>query len=120
MLMKYVFLFGTLLFTIYSQIIIKARWRVIDETGAASSDYLLRMLTDLPVLSGFVAAGLAALCWLMAIRYFEVAYAYPFMALSFVFVPALGWALFGETLNWQQFAGLALIICGVTIHALSR
>ena len=120
-MLKHLYILGTLLLTVYGQIVIKARARVIGEgPDTGTGNYLLRMFTDIAVISGFAAAVLAATSWLLAVRYFDVAYAYPFMALSFVFVPFLGWILFGETLSWQQMAGSALIVGGITIHALAR
>lgn len=120
-MLKHVYILGTLLLTIYGQIVIKVRSQVIGgNPDGKMGVYLLRMLTDLPVLSCFAAAGLAAICWLLTVRHFEIAYAYPFMALSFVFVPLLGWLVLGETITWAQMAGSALIVGGISVHALSR
>ena len=78
------------------------------------------MFTDVWVLSGLAAAVLAGACWMLAIERLEVGYAYPFMALSFVFVPIGAASLFGEPLPALQLLGIALIVAGVTISALAR
>ncbi|WP_454021087.1 EamA family transporter [Azospirillum sp. Marseille-Q6669] len=120
-MLKYLFLAGTLLFTVYGQLIIKARAGVLaSDVSEGAGSYLLRMFLDPLVITGFAGAGMAALCWLLAVRSLPIVYAYPFMALSFVLVPC-GAALFlGEVINWPQMVGLALIVAGVALTAVFR
>jgi multidrug transporter EmrE-like cation transporter len=116
-------LFAVLALTVYGQLMIKAR--ALKHAAEAISSpgmlhYLFAMFTDMWVLSGFGAAVLAGACWMLAIERLEVGYAYPFMALSFVFVPLGSMVLFGEPLPAIQLLGVALIIAGVTVSALAR
>jgi drug/metabolite transporter (DMT)-like permease len=120
---SFLFLAAVLAFTVYGQLMMKARALVHATTAGNSPDrmhYLLAMFGDIGVLSGFVAAGLAAVCWMLAIERLEVGYAYPFMALSFLFVPLGSAVLFGESVPPLQWLGLAFIIAGVTISALAK
>jgi len=90
------FVFAVLAFTVYGQLMIKTR-ALTHSAEAISSPgmlrYLLAMFTDAWVLSGFGASALAGACWMVWIERLVVAYAYPFMALRFVFVPWCGLAL---------------------------
>jgi multidrug transporter EmrE-like cation transporter len=116
-------LFAVLALTVYGQLMIKARALAHASEAVGSPNtlkYLLAMFTDFWVLSGFGAAVLAGACWMLTIERLDVGYAYPFMALSFVFVPLGAMALFGEPLPAIQLLGLALIIAGVTVSALAR
>ena len=116
-------LFAVIAFTVYGQLIIKARALVHAAENAAVSSkapYLLAMMTDIGVLSGLGAAVLAALCWMLAVERLELGFAYPFMALSFVFVPIGSTIFFGEPLPPIQLLGLGLIVAGVTLSALAR
>lgn len=116
-------IFAVLALTVYGQLVIKARALAhAVETAALQSKfhYLLAMLTDFRVLSGFVAAFLAGLCWMLAIEKLELAYAYPFMALSFVLVPLGSTFFFGEVVPPMQWLGLSLIVVGVSVSALAR
>lgn len=115
-------LFAVLSFTVYGQLVIKARALAhTAQTGTPGTlHYLLTMFTDVWVLSGLAAAVLAGACWMLAIERLEVGYAYPFMALSFVLVPIGAASLFGEPLPALQLLGIALIVAGVTISALAR
>jgi multidrug transporter EmrE-like cation transporter len=42
------------------------------------------------------------------------------MALGFVFVPAAATWTFGQALSMLRFCGLALIVLGITSHALTE
>lgn len=115
-------LFAVVGFTVYGQLVIKARGVVHTAQAGARGKlhYLVLMFTDLWVLSALAAAVMASICWMLAIQRLEVGYAYPFVALTFVLVPVGGTAFFGEPLPATQLLGIALIIAGVTVSALAR
>jgi multidrug transporter EmrE-like cation transporter len=109
--------------TVYGQLIIKARALAHARDTIAASErfhYLVAMFADPWVLSSLAAAVLAGACWMLAIERLDVGFAYPFMALSFVFVPVGSMLLFGEPLPNMQLVALGLIIAGVTLSALAR
>jgi len=114
--------FVVLGFTVYGQLVIKARVAVHTAQGGAGGKlhYLALMFSDLWVLSALAAAVAAAVFWMLAIQRLDIGYAYPFVALSFVLVPIGATALFGEPLPLTQLLGIALIIAGVTVSALAR
>jgi drug/metabolite transporter (DMT)-like permease len=121
-MVRHFLLSAVLLLTVYGQLIIKARAMVhasAAQTGGRVA-YLVEMFTDLFVLSGLGAAVVAGAFWMLAIERTELGYAYPFMALSFVFVPIASAVLFGERLPPLQLLGLLLIVVGVGISALAR
>jgi multidrug transporter EmrE-like cation transporter len=114
-------LLAVVLLTVYGQLVIKARAIVhVAEVNGGKLQYLLAMFTDFGVLSGLAAAVIASGCWMMAIERLDVGYAYPFMALSFVLVPIGSMFLFKEPLPPIQLLGIALIIAGVIVNAVSR
>lgn len=61
------------------------------------------------------AAFLAFLCWMGALSSFDLTYAYPFTSLSFMFVLALGVAIFKELLSMGKVVGILLICCGLIL-----
>jgi len=122
-MLPYLLVFAVLSFTVYGQLMMKARaiaHAAPAGDGGGKLQYLLAMFMDIGVLSSFGAALLAAACWMLAIEKLPVGYAYPFMALSFVFVPLGSMMLFGEPLPATQMLGLALIVAGATVSALAR
>jgi len=116
-------LVAVLALTVYGQLVIKARALAHSADGAATVDklvYLKAMFSDPGVLSGLAAAILAAIAWIVALERLEIGFAYPFMALTFVFVPLGAKFLFAEPLPPLQILGMALIVIGVTMSALAR
>src|SRR5438046_2655056 len=92
-------IFAVLALTVYGQLMIKMRALVHTPTemrDGGNWQYLMKMFSDIGVLSGLAAAVLAGVCWMLAIQRLEVGYAYPFVALSFVLVPLGSRMLFGE------------------------
>ncbi len=77
--------------------------------------FLLRLLINPWVFSGFVAAFLASLAWMAAMTKFDISHAYPFMSLNFVLVILAGGLLFHEAITPYKLAGLALIVAGLIV-----
>ncbi|PLY16326.1 MAG: hypothetical protein C0631_04105 [Sedimenticola sp.] len=116
--MGYFYIFGTILFTVYGQLILK--WRVgiygaLPETFSGKLAFIFRALMDPFILSGLFAAFIASLFWMAAVTKFQLSYAYPFMSLAFVIVLALSALLFREPLTLPKLVGMALIVGGITI-----
>lgn len=120
--MGYVYIFGTILFTVYGQIMLK--WR-IDKYGSLPTDlfdkilFVFRLLLDPLILSGFLSAFVASLFWMAAMTKFDISFAYPFMSLSFVLVFGLSILLFGEPVTSQKIIGLGLIVLGIIVTSQS-
>jgi multidrug transporter EmrE-like cation transporter len=117
-LMAHLYIFGTILFTVYGQMIIK--WRVpfhgnLPEETIPKLIFLLKLFFDPFIMSGFIAAFLASLCWMAAMTAFELSYAYPFMGLTFVLVFLASVFLLGEQVTSYKILGLVLIVLGIFV-----
>lgn len=120
--MGYLYIAGTILFTVYGQLILKwriAQYGALPADGFAKLLFLIRLLLDPLILSGFVSAFIASLFWMAAMTKFALSYAYPFMSLSFVLVFLFSILLLREPLTWAKVAGLALIVAGVWVTSRS-
>jgi len=118
--MRYIYVFATLFFTVYGQMILK--WRILKigfslpDTGALDKLLaLFRLVIDPFILSGFLAAFIASLCWMAAMTKFQITEAYPFMSLAPAIVFLLGIWLLGETFTMGKVIGLVLIILGLIV-----
>jgi len=115
---NYLYIFATIGFTVYGQLILK--WR-ISRFGPLPSDtmqklrFLVSLVFDPVIFSGFAAAFLASLAWMAAMTKFELSHAYPFMSLNFVAVLFLSSLLLGETMTLPKVAGIALIVVGTIV-----
>ena len=120
--MGYFYIFGTIFFTVYGQLILK--WR-ISSVGALPNDFLdkitflVKLLFDPFIFSGFAAAFIASFFWMAAMTKFELSYAYPFMSGAFVLVFVLSVLFFNEVVTWQKVLGLALIVAGIVVTSRS-
>jgi drug/metabolite transporter (DMT)-like permease len=119
---KYVFISATVAFTAFGQVIIKARALAFAGASRPHSrvDYLAAMSSDPGIWSGLAAAGIASVCWVLAVQRAPVSLCYPFMALTFLLVPVLSIVAFGEMVSAWQAAGLLLIVAGVAVNGLTH
>lgn len=117
---NYIYIFATIAFTVYGQMILK--WRIV-KYGALPTDsadkikFLATLLFDPFILSGLAAGFFAALAWMAAMTKFSLSHAYPFMSLNFVIVLILsGWML-SEPISLQKILGVGLIVLGTVVSA---
>lgn len=116
--MNYLFIMGTILFTVYGQIVLK--WRML-KYGTLPKDFQNRLLfvfnlfLDPYILSVFLSAFLAYLCWMVAMTKFELSFAYPFMSLSFILVLISSTVFFSEPITIGKVLGLLFIIIGLIV-----
>jgi uncharacterized membrane protein len=108
----------TLVLTVYGQLVFK--WQ-IDKAGPFPhgflqiAGYLLKLLIQPWIISCYLAALVASLLWIAALRHFELSYAYPYMSLTFGLVLIFSIFLFQETASLPKIIGTSLIIIGVII-----
>lgn len=117
--MAYLYIFGTIIFTVYGQLILK--WRIpyygsLPPKFFEKIIFLLKLLLDPIILSGFLAAFIASLFWMAAMTSkIELSKAYPLTSASLVLVFILSILIFQESLTFTKVLGLALIISGVFV-----
>ena len=115
----YLYIFGTIMFTVYGQIILK--WRlsglkvVLPELFVDKIIFMLKILFDPFIFSGLVSAFIASFFWMAAMTKFEITQAYPFMSLAPALVFLIGVLFLGETFTIGKVVGLILIILGTII-----
>lgn len=114
----YVYIFLTVIFTVYGQLVLK--WQIsqygdLPSTISTSLVFLLKLFSNVWILSGYLSAFLAALSWMAALTKFEVSYAYPFMSLGFILVMALSTLLLSEPFTWTKALGTGIVVCGLVV-----
>lgn len=118
--MRYIYVFATIFFTVYGQMILKWRitklnWQMVDGDFLMKIKCYLGLLFDPLILSGFFSAFIASVCWTMAMSKFEITQAYPFMSISPAIVFLLGICFLNETFTWGKVIGLVLIVIGTIV-----
>jgi len=117
-----VFLLGSMLCTVGSQLLIK---RVIDEArrSAAGGAAWLELLTRERVLRGGAALMLmvfASVFWLLCLTRLDLAYAYPIACASVLFVTLFSAVFLHEAVTARIWAGTVLVLLGVLLLGSSR
>ncbi|MBB4131440.1 EamA family transporter [Xanthomonas sp. 3075] len=118
--LDYLYILATIVFTVYGQLILKwriAKFGALPTETLAKLKFLVTLLFDPAIFSGFAAAFLASLAWMAAMTRFELSHAYPFMSLNFVIVVLLSGWLLSEPLTWQRLIGVGLIVAGTMVAA---
>ncbi|WP_313801722.1 EamA family transporter [Cytobacillus sp.] len=118
----FIYIIGTIVFTVYGQIVLKWRMQIYNELPVNIVEkviYLIKLLLDPFILSGFISAFIASLFWMVAMTKFEISYAYPFTSLSFVLVFIISIFLFSETVSVGKIIGLLLVVAGVIVTSKS-
>jgi multidrug transporter EmrE-like cation transporter len=75
----------------------------------------MAFVTDLPLFSGYALYGLNTLLLVLALREGELSMLYPIIALTYVWVTLLSYALLPEKPNWYKNVGITVIVIGVAV-----
>ena len=116
--MEYLYILGTIVFTVYGQLITKWQVSLAGPMPANVGDkvwFLLKLVFNPWIISSLTAAFLAFLCWIGAMTKFDLSYAYPFTSLSFVLVFLLSALFFHESVTVLKILGLGFIIMGLVV-----
>ena len=115
--MAYFYIFGTIIFTVYGQLILKWRMNsvgVLPEPLGAKIIFLIKLVFDPFIFSGFLAAFIASLFWMAAMSKFDVSYAYPFITAGLTLLTVLlAIIILGEPVSINKIIGVLLIVSGV-------
>jgi uncharacterized membrane protein len=110
MMPNFLYILACLLFTVLGQVLVKKG--ALELRGATA---VFLYVTNIHVILGFTSAGIAAFCWLKALQYYRLSYAYPFMSLSFLIVALLSVVVFSEEVRISQWIGLGIVLVGLWV-----
>ena len=122
--MEHIYLLGTVVFTVYGQLILK--WRIVQygqmpDSAADKVYFLFKALLDPFILSGLFSAFVASIFWMAAMTKFDVSYAYPCITAGLTLVTVfMAILILGESINLYKLSGLFLIVSGVVVLGLAK
>jgi uncharacterized membrane protein len=73
------------------------------------------VVTNVPLIAGYVLYGINTLMLVLALREGELSMLYPIIALTYVWVTLLSYALLHEQPNLYKNLGIATIVLGVAV-----
>jgi multidrug transporter EmrE-like cation transporter len=71
--------------------------------------------TNTWIISGMLLHVSALIVWLLALSRVDISFAYPFLALGYVFVSAVAWYWLGEDLSGTRIFGMIIIVIGIFV-----
>jgi drug/metabolite transporter (DMT)-like permease len=97
-------------------VILIATSQLLFKSAAASKARGLRgYLLHPKIFLGLGLNGLAAACWIIALRRLEISYLYPMLSVNYLLVPLGAQWIFGEKIRRQRFIAIGVICIGVFI-----
>jgi drug/metabolite transporter (DMT)-like permease len=87
--------------------------------GRPLLDGFLLMARQPALYTALAIYGLATLLWIWILSRLPLTQAYPWMAISMVIVPLLGWFVFGERVTPVFWLGMVLILVGLLLTQLA-
>lgn len=75
----------------------------------------LALLTNVPLMTGYVLYGINTLMLVLALRDGELSMLYPIIALTYVWVTLLSYLVLAEQPNVYKNVGIAIIVTGVAV-----
>jgi multidrug transporter EmrE-like cation transporter len=75
----------------------------------------IAIATNLPLIGGYALYGVNTLLLVLALREGELSMLYPIIALTYVWVTLLSYALLPEKPNLYKNVGIATIVVGVAV-----
>jgi len=113
-ILKLLIIVVTVMFVSVGQILFKYTSLLI---GSGHPLFGIRVLAV--IILAFFISGCGSLIYIGLLSSMNLSNAYPFMALTFIAVPLLSVAVYGDKLNTHYFLGISLIISGIVVVARS-
>jgi len=101
------------------QILMKTGLRLLGPRPPATA-VVLSVFRNVFVAGGIGCYAVSSVIYLLALSRLALSYAYPMVALSYVVVALLAWRFLDEPIPVLRAVGLAVILLGVVILALSH
>jgi len=73
------------------------------------------LILEPSLLLAIMIYSVAMLMWLQVLSKIPLSTAYPILAVTYILVPFLAYAVFGESIGKNQLIGMLLILAGVTM-----
>lgn len=118
---SYLYLFLNIIFTVYSQIILKMALNNLIFIKIYTLDnilsFLIKCLGNFFLMSSIFSYLMASITWVLVLSKFNISFAYPFSLVSYLIVFILAVLYLNEKANMYNYLGLVLMITGLIFIA---
>ena len=95
-----------------------ATGQILWKLGAGNTSSIISIITNIPLLSGFVSYAIGAVLLILALKYADLSIVYPFIALSFIWVNIASIFIFKDQISVLNWLGILAIFVGVSMIGL--
>lgn len=90
--------------------------QILWKYGVDSLEFsIIGLVSNVPLIAGFLSYGIGLIFLVTALKYGDLSFLYPFIALSFVWVGMMSYFLLGEPITALKWIAIAFIIVGVSL-----
>lgn len=120
LLSNYIYVIGTVMFTVASQLLIKwtmsNKYYEIPEGFLDKVYFISKALINPFILIAIFLVFLSGVCWMVAVTKFELSGVYPMVVAGLMLVTSIASIiLFSESINIYKIIGILVILVGVYI-----
>ncbi|WP_139996879.1 MULTISPECIES: EamA family transporter [Paenibacillus] len=112
--MAYIVLFFNILLLVSGQLLWKTGMNKLD---TSKGDSWMTLLWSPHIWSGLVLYGIATVLWLYVLKKLPLSLAYPLQSLAYVIALVAAVFIFHESVPFQRWVGVAIILVGVIVLA---
>ena len=106
----------TSLLLVFACTILGSAAQLLIKTGMSHfSPHLLALLTNVPLIGGYMLLGINTLMMVLALKNGEMSLLYPIIALTYVWTTLASYTLLHEPSNAYKNLGIATIVLGVAV-----
>ena len=118
----FIFIIITVMLNATSQLLLKVGILRVGHAGfdnASIIKLLLGAMTNGYVLLGLLTMTVSMITHIMSLSRFDVSFVFPFISFAYIIVAVWGFLFLGEPFNLTRYIGIAVIIAGTIILAMS-
>ena len=118
----FIFIIITVMLNATSQLLLKVG---ISRVGKANFDtasfikLFLGAMTNGYIVLGLMTMTVSMITHIMSLSRFDVSFVFPFISFAYIVAAVWGFVFFGESFNLTRYIGIAVIIAGTIILAMS-
>lgn len=118
MLANIAIILGSIMMSSTAHVLLKKGAMSVSELTVSGQSLLMNVwvvATNPWVVGGMCLHVSALAVWMWALSRVDISFAYPFLAVGYVFVSLMAWQWLGENITLTRVSGMAIIIIGIFV-----
>jgi multidrug transporter EmrE-like cation transporter len=118
MLLNIMIILGSIMLSSTAHVLLKKGAMSSSEMTLSGQSLLMNVwvvATNPWVIAGMCLHVSALAVWMWALSRVDISFAYPFLAVGYVFVSLMAWQWLGESITVTRVLGMAIIVVGIIV-----